>query len=272
MGFHCNMDSQILFKHLQKKGFANSRLENHVRVVLDRRPLRAGRFPHRNSKEDWLVDHVLSNNYVDQLWKRPSLVVEVTEFKGPRGLPDLFIARVDINRLKARFLTLGIWTFDTKSLAFLRAALQDAPMGLKLENLKSRYQGSSRSLYSALENACKAGAVELNRDVVKLSDTVRRIVQESLAIEAKANSAPLALSHSLRYRTFSHRVAILVPNGIQDPAQIQERGVGLIRPINESVHWFFRPRKIGPTIKTEEFLAEEVLLKYLFGSEGSQIT
>jgi hypothetical protein len=171
--------------------------------------------------------------------------------------------------LKARLLALGVWTFNTKSLAYLRAALQNLPMGLKLENLKSRYQGSSRSFYSAFENALESGAVKLDNHVVQLSPSVSRIVYESLAIEVKANSAPLALSHSLRYRTFSHRIAILVPNGIQETTQIQKRGVGLIRPIDENVYWFFRPRKIGPTIRTDELLAEEILLKYLFSSHSA---
>lgn len=263
------MKPQALLHHLQKKDFTANELDAHTRVVLDRRPLRGGRFPHRNSKEDWLVDCVLRNNYLDQLWKRPSLVVEVTEFEGPRGLPDLFIARVDINRLKTRLLALGVFTFNTKSLAYLRAALQNFPMGLKLNNLRSRYQGSSSSLYSALDNALGAGAIKLDNHVVKLSPAVRCIVYESLAIEVKASGTPLALSHCLRYRTFSHRIAILVPNGIQEATQIRKRGVGLIRPVNENVYWFFLPKKIRPTIRADKLLAEEILLKYLFNSRSA---
>lgn len=198
------------------------------------------------------------------MWKKPSLVIEVAEFEGPRGLPDLFAARVDINRFKARFMELGTWTFGTRSLALLRAALENTPSGLRLTNLKSKYQGSRRSFQVALRNALEVGAVSIVNEVVRLSPVVRRIVSDSLAIEVKANSAPLALSHSWRYRTFAHRVAILLPNGTQDPAQIKERGVGLMKLNDDNITWAFRPKRIGPTLKTDKVLCEEVLLGYLF--------
>jgi hypothetical protein len=37
-----------------------------------------------------------------------------------------------------------------------------------------------------------------------------------------------------------------------------------MRPIGGNVYWAFPPKKIGPTIRTDEFFAEEVLLRYLF--------
>lgn len=235
----------------------------HVRILLDHRSHRLSRFPPENGLEDSLVDFALGGDYWASLWIRPSLLVEIAEFEGPRGVPDIFVARIDTERLVTRLNGIGYWTFGTRSLVRLRLALETAPHGLTLDSLSRRYGGSPRSLSSALEIAENAGVISLSGEIVRLSPVVRRFVRDSVAIEAKVKSAPAAFSQAYRYRTFSHRVAILVPNGIRAPGVLRHHGVGWLRPTCPEGSWPVRPRRVGPTLRSHALLAEEALIEHM---------
>jgi len=257
------MNRRDLLESLTAVGLRPEEGLGHVRILLDHRSSRLSRFPPENGLEDSLVDFVLSGDYWAGLWVRPSLVVEIAEFEGPRGVPDIFVARIDAERLITRLNGIGYWTFGSRSLVRLRLALETAPRGLTLDRLSRRYGGSPRSLSSALEIAEAAGVISLSGEIVRLSPVVRRFVCDSVAIEAKVRSAPAALSQAYRYRTFSHRVAILVPNGIRNPATLRDHGVGWLRPTSAEAPWQLRPRRIGPRLRGDALLAEEALIAHM---------
>lgn len=257
------MNRSDLLKSLTAAGFHAEQNSWHVRIFLDHRSQRLSRFPNENGPEDCLVDLALRGDCYAGLWIRPSLIVEIAEFQGPRGVPDIFVARIDADRLLMRLRGIGYWTFGTRSLVRLRLALETAPRGLTFESLVRRYRGSRRSLVSALEIAEAAAAISPSGHVVRLSRVVRRFVCDSVAIEAKVRSAPAALGQAYRYRTFSHRVAVLVPNGIRDPDLLRDHGVGWLRPTCVEAPWPLRPRRIGPKLRVDALLAEEALIAHM---------
>ncbi len=257
------MNRGLLLRTLAAASSRSEENSGHVRILLDHRSQRASRFPRENGPEDCLVDLALSGDYCAGLWRRPSLLVQIVEFEGPRGVPDIFVARIDSERLIARLRHIGYWTFGTRSLVRLRLALETAPRGLTYQSLARHYRGSTRSLVSALDMAEAAAVISLAGEVVQLSQNVRRFVYDSVAIEAKVKSAPAALAQARRYRTFSHRIAILVPNGIRDTAALRAHGVGWLRPGSAKAPWPVRPRRVGPTLREDALLAEEALIQHI---------
>lgn len=257
------MNRRDLLKALAAVGSGPEEGLGHVRILLDHRSHRLSRFPPENGLEDSLVDFALTGDYWAGLWVRPSLLFAIAEFEGPRGVPDIFVARIDPERLVTRLNGIGYWTFGTRSLVRLRLALETAPRGLTLDSLSRRYGGSPRSLSSALEIGEAVGVISLSDQIVRLSPVVRRFVCDSLAIEAKVKSAPAAFSQAYRYRTFSHRVAILVPNGVRNPGVLRDHGVGWLRPTSPDRAWPLRPRRVGPTLRSHALLAEEALIQHM---------
>ncbi len=257
------MNRGDLLEALLAVGLRPEQGSRHTRILLDHRLQRPNRFPTEEGPENCLVGSVLRRDCYGALWIRPSLLVQIAEFEGPRGVPDIFVARIDSERLIMRLRRIGYWTFSTRSLVRLRLALETAPRGLTYESLARQYRGSRRSLFSALEIAETAGVISVMDEVVRLSQDVRRFMYDSVAIEAKVKSAPAALAQARRYRTFSHRVAILVPNGIRDPAELRAYGVGWLRPTSAEAHWPLRPRKVGPTLREDALLAEEALIQHM---------
>lgn len=257
------MNRGDLLEALIAAGLRPEQSSRHIRILLDHRLQRLSRFPTEEGPESCLVGSVLRRDCYGALWIRPSLLVEIAEFEGPRGVPDIFVARIDSERLITRLRGIGYWTFSTRSLVRLRLALETAPRGLTYESLARHYRGSKRSLHSALDMAEPAGVISLTDEVIRLSQNVRRFVCDSVAIEAKVKSAPAALAQARRYRTFSHRVAVLVPNGIRDPATLRAHGVGWLRPTSAEAPWPLRPTRVGPTLREDALLAEEALIAHM---------
>lgn len=220
------------------------------------------------NNEQLLVDEI-ANTLEFGLVKLPKLIRQsnmkvLREVNLGYGIADLVIALYDnVDRSRKVFL-------NSTQIRILRI-IEENP-GIMLDTIVDKTKASNRLVSKSLDVLVGENLIEVGNNGIKPNDKYVSTLKNSIAIEAKLKDWKRALKQAYRYKWFSDRSYVCIPDANIKPAisnidSFKQMQVGLISICkNNGFNIVYNPKPTKPICREMNLLLNECLLNQLYSA------